>query len=200
MVCRISFAFVLLAILSKALPAEGFCALTLKIEKSDGTPAAGTWVDLVGPRGDVQKSEFVRGDTYRICDFGFGPHAIIVGSNECHPVTVSKLYLRLGHPILLHVRKNKCEDGGEHTGCDVYLRISDEHGKPIERATVSSEGHGWVNRADEFGRISSLLADGDRVLSVSADGYEPNTFSIRCENGTDVRREIVLSARKPGQP
>src|SRR5579884_2683988 len=87
-------ALVLLAA-AAAQGAQGFCALTLNIADPQGQPARRTWVQLIDPKGNVEKNELVRGPTVQFCDFGFGSHSVVVGPNLCHPTTISKIFLDL---------------------------------------------------------------------------------------------------------
>src|SRR5260370_549074 len=71
--------------------AEGFCGLSVGLLSSDGSPARLTPVRLVDPSGKTVYDEQVEGPTFQICDFGFGPHTLIIGYGFCYPVTISGL-------------------------------------------------------------------------------------------------------------
>jgi hypothetical protein len=45
---------------------------------------------------------------------------------------------------------------------------------------------------DEFGRVESLLAAGERETTVSVEGYQSRSVTMKCEEGRDVYQEIVL--------
>jgi hypothetical protein len=186
---------------SSVAASETFCALTLRIETSDGKPARRTWVQLIDPRGKVEKQELVEGDTFRACDFGAGPYSVRVGSNECHPVTVSNLRFRMGYPISFRVQKAQCEMATEHSGCELTLRVSDHNGRRLPAVEAYAEGKLCPERTDELGRVAALLAAGERAISVVASGYEPSSFRFSCEEGANVTREVTLmsaaTARKP---
>src|SRR5450755_3161993 len=96
-----------------------FCALSVKISNSDGRPINSTTVELFDSSGHVESRRTV-GAEFQICDFSFGPHTLRLGTNECFPLSVSNLEVRLGKPIALDVRLPKCVLGdimyGSSTG------------------------------------------------------------------------------------
>ena len=88
------------------------------------------------PTGVVVLRRQVTEATFRICDFGFGPHTLRVGINECLPVAISNLRVRLGSPISLKVIPNVCSYRDMRSACMVYFRVVDEAGRPIPDANL----------------------------------------------------------------
>ncbi len=114
---------------AKAAPAEDFCAVTLHVTSFDSGPITSLWVEILDSSANVVRREQMHGATFQICDFGFGPHTIRVGTNECLPVSISNVRLVFGSPLSLSVFLNSC--GYRDTmrnACFAYLRVTDEHG------------------------------------------------------------------------
>lgn len=185
----------LLLVLScrQVLALESFCALTLQIETPDGQPARRTWVELRDPTGKMVLQEQVHGPVLTICDFGPGPHSLTTGGNQCHPTTISNLYMKMGHPISLRVRQQKCEIySSEHSGCEFLARIRDERGRAISGARLLLNGFEGPERSDEFGRLVIWLVSAHNDVVADAPGYRPQSIAVQCESGDNLDREIHL--------
>ena len=101
------------------------------------------WMELVDSSGQVELRRTV-GAEFQICDFRFGPHTLRLGVNECFPLAVSNLEVRLGNPITLDVNLPKCAYGrpmyGSSTGelaCFTYFRTTTGDGAPLSQVEIS---------------------------------------------------------------
>src|SRR5689334_8618189 len=83
-----------------------FCALRFNVSSDIGHAVRSTWVELLDPEGRTVYRKMVVGSSGEICDFGFGPHKLRVGTNECYPTQVENVRLKLGTPIELSVILN----------------------------------------------------------------------------------------------
>ena len=172
---------------------EEFCALTLDVKTPDGTPTGNTWVELRDDAGNVELRKQMKGSELRICDFGFGKHSLVVGTNEAFPVTVSNILLRLGYPITLTVVLNAPQSGPLSSSCRVYFRIASSRGGPVAGAKVQREHSSYVGVADEYGRVETFLPtghEGDYV--VTRDGFKPGTAHLGCTGLTEIDSSITL--------
>src|SRR5258707_913557 len=87
---RLFSRFMLLFLLGASIrvaAAEDFCALSVDLVFHDGTPAKLQPVRLLDPAGNTVFDQQPGDSTVRICDFGFGPHKLVVGYKFCYPVT-----------------------------------------------------------------------------------------------------------------
>jgi hypothetical protein len=151
--------------------AEDFCAVTLDVAGFDGKPITSTWIELDDPSGKAVRSETMTGPTLKICDFGFGPHSLRVGTNECLPTTISNLRVVFGAPIHLKVVINGC-GWPELMGaaCRLFLRGVDSEGNPLPDVDISpSIGTNPAQRTDSYGRYQALMG-GSYNLKFSKQG------------------------------
>lgn len=86
-----------------------FCALSVELVPVRGTQLRHIPVRLLDQSGKAVFDEQVNNPAFRICDFGFGPHTLVVGSSNCHPMEIHGLRLRFGEPITLTVPLNECQ-------------------------------------------------------------------------------------------
>jgi hypothetical protein len=191
-------ALLLLAGSTSIHAAEGFCALTVNVTDSEGKSSTRTWVQLIDAGGKVVLNQMLVGPTLRMCDFGFGPHSLKIGTNECFPLTISNIRLHFGEPIRLGVQMNRCQGGGERTACLLYFRVKDPDNRPLFGVHVASDGHEWPSVSDEYGRIQAYFGPGETHITVKQDGYQTESFNVRCQDVEEHDREIVL--RQIGRP
>lgn len=131
------------------------------------------------------------GATARICDFGFGPHTIRVGTNECLPVAISNLQVVIGSPLSLDVTLNACGyRESMRNVCLLYVRTVEANGNAVSDANVSP----LAVTTDSYGRYQGLYK-GTRELSVSKDGFEAATAIARCRQNEEL--DITIVMRKP---
>lgn len=175
-----------------AARAEDFCAVTLNVVAADGRPITSTWIDLVDPSGNVVRREQMHGSTLRICDFGFGPHELRVGTNECLPVTISNIRLVFGSPLFLNVTLNACSFR-ERMGnaCLLYFRVTDEAGRPVPAAEFSPRFPAQEPRVDSFGRFQSLFG-GTQDFTFVAPGFQPTTVRAQCKETEEIDQMVVM--------
>lgn len=172
--------------------AEDFCAVTLNVVTADGRPITSTWIELVDPSGNAVRREQMHGSALRICDFGFGPHQLRVGTNECLPVTISNIRLIFGSPLFLNVTLNRC-GYRERMGnaCLLYFRVTDEAGRPVPAAEFSPGFPGQEPRVDSFGRFQSLFG-GTQDFTFNAPGFRPTTVRAQCKETEEIDRSVVM--------
>jgi len=172
--------------------AQEFCALTVDLQTFDGRPASRTPVTLVDSSGKVVFHDSVAGPRVQICDFGFGPHTLVVGS--CYKTEISKVVLRLGQPIHLAVRKSECPAEVSRTTCLVYFRIRDQSGAAVAEVELNWETReGPKGSSDAFGRVESFLPeDATGVAILSKTGYDAQRIGLQCADLGDIEREVVM--------
>lgn len=177
-----------------AVAAKDFCALTVGLLDSRGAPAKLTPVQLIDPSGKIVFDEQIEGPTARICDFGFGPHSLVVGYGFCYPVTISNLRLRVGRPIHLTVRLNACPpDNWGGSLCQVYLRVHESSGAAVPGARLARGDGTSDNLSDQYGRVQAFLVSGSSVAAtISKDGYTSQHLSLRCAHSEDIESEVIL--------
>jgi hypothetical protein len=93
-------ALLCLAAHGSPLLAAPACGLTVRV-LSGGKPAGISRVRLIAPDGTVERDDEVRGGEDKICDFGPGPHTLIVGEDQCYPTRITNIRLDLDHPLVL---------------------------------------------------------------------------------------------------
>ena len=128
--------------------AEDFWAVRPNVHFPNGSPITSTWIELIGPDGKTELREMI-GATARLCDFGFGPRTLRVGTNECLSAAISNLQVVIGSPLSLDVTVNGC--GYRETmrnACLLYVRTFDDNGNPVSDAKI---GPLAVN-TDSYGR------------------------------------------------
>lgn len=181
------------AVDGRARAAE-FCALTVDIIRPDGSPARFTPVRFLDPAGKALLDETVESSTLRICDFGFGPHTLVIGHSYCHPVAFEGLRLRLDEPIHLIARLNTCSrDRWPGNLCSVYLRVRDAGGGRIGGALLRWNAPTPGATSDSMGRLAAFLVGGDKTTAtVSKVGYVTSTLSLACAGSEDIEIEVVL--------
>jgi hypothetical protein len=179
--------------------AEDFCAITLKVTGPKGEPVTNTWIELVDPSGRVVLRERTQGSEHRICDFGFGPHTLRVGTNEFLPVAVSNLRLMLGAPQILHVILDARSYGHPmRSGCFVYFRTVDEDRKSLPGVSFSPQLNiKMPSTTDGFGRWQGLFG-GAHDLTFTKPGFAETATHIECKADEEVDVEVVM--RKRGTP
>ncbi len=185
--------------LSAASP--DFCALSVKVSSWDGKPINFTNMELVNPSGQVELRRTV-GSEFQICDFSFGPHTLRVGVNECFPMAVSNLEVKLGSPIMLDLRLPKCAYGrplyASSTGeraCSCYFRTTTGNGAPLSQVEISPQLGPDMSRTDSYGRWQGTMA-GAKEVTFSKPGYEPKTLSVRCPEAGPIEVSVPIVPRR----
>src|SRR5258708_724839 len=92
------FPLLLWLCLGSSIMAQGFCALTARLQGEDNGLIEGVRYQLLNPSGDITKAGVSEGALIRICDFGLGVHRLVVDPEGCFPMTVSGLSVDLAHP------------------------------------------------------------------------------------------------------
>jgi hypothetical protein len=177
-----------------------FCALSVKISDWDGKPINFTWMELVDSSGRVEVSRMV-GAEFQICDFKFGPHTLRLGANECFPLAVSNLEVRLGSPITLDVRLPKCAYGrpmySSYTGeraCFSYFRTTTGDGEPLSQVEISSKLGTDASLTDSYGRWQGIFA-GTKEMTFAKPGYSPKTLRVSCPEAGPLEVSVALTPR-----
>lgn len=172
--------------------AQEFCAVTLSVSGSDGAPITSTWIELVDPAGKVVRREMINGPTARICDFGFGPHTLRVGVNECLPVAVSNLRVVLGAPVHLDVMLSACgyRETARNT-CLVYFRTRDGDGSPVPSVNFAPRITDAPPLTDSYGRYQSLFL-GSRDITFTKAGFQPAVVHLKCQANEEIDQTVVM--------
>jgi hypothetical protein len=130
-----------------------------------------------------------------ICDFGFGPHQLRVGTNECLPTTISNLKLVFGSPLFLNVILNGCAYREQmRNACLIYFRVADNDGKPVPGAEFSPSLADQTPRVDTYGRYQGLFKGSHDVTFVAA-GFEAATVHLQCKEAEEVDQVVVMRRR-----
>jgi hypothetical protein len=174
--------------------AEEFCALSVDVLFHDGSRARLQPVQLIDSSGKVVFDQETEDSQLHICDFGFGPHKLVVGYGFCYQTTISGLQLRLGYPIHLTVRLNECPRDVWRGGCVVYLRVRESNGSPIDHVNVSLGPGPQSNVTDRFGRVEVRLGFGkSAVATISKDAYLSDFLPLRCAEAEEfIEKEIEI--------
>ena len=169
-----------------------FCAVTVKVSLPDGSPINSTWIELVDNSGRIVRRESV-GSEFQICDFGFGPHTLRVGTNECLPISISNLRVVIDKPLHLNVVMQPCFYGHvTRSDCLVYFRTVDSAQQPLPNVDLSPRLNAdKPARTDSFGRWQGVFR-GDFDINFTKPGYEPATASIHCKEDEEVDVEVVM--------
>jgi hypothetical protein len=174
---------------ASAAPREDFCAVTLHVVGPDGAPITSTWIELDDPSRRVVLREMMAGPTLRICDFGFGPHTLKVGTNECFPVVISDLRVVFGSPISLDVVLNACGYREiVRSACLLYFRVVDQDGHPVPDVGLARDG---LLKTDSYGRYQTLFR-GSLEFAFSKQGFAPETASVNCGSTEEIDLTVVL--------
>jgi len=183
---------------SRAL-ADEFCAVTLNVVGSDGLPIRRTWVQLLDDSGTAELNTMMEGSTLKICDFGFGPHSLRVGSNECLPVTISNLRVVVGYPIHLNVIMNPCGYRDVlRNACLLYLRVVDREGSAVPGADLLLRPIPEIQpetKTDSYGRYQGLFR-GSRDVIVTKEGFEPGRAHVHCSSTEELDIKVTMEKHK----
>lgn len=173
--------------------AAEFCAVTANVTDSNGKPASIVSFQLEDPAGKVVKSGINFGPQIEICDFGFGPHTLRVGTNECLPVTISDLRLVLGSPLRLRVILNACSHQWPRNACLLYLRVSDDGGNPVSGVRVVRNSRP-EEITDGYGRYQSLSRTTDLMLA--KEGFQDEKVHVDCRDDEEIDLPVTLKRRE----
>jgi hypothetical protein len=184
----------LLAIMLRSeVSAQDFCAVTATISDSAGRPIYRTWVQLEDSEGRVV-FRTQSGPLLEICDFGFGPHTLRVGTNTCLPVAISNLTVTLGYPIRLAVVLNSCPlypVPGNY--CPAMLRVVARNGNPIGGVLIHA---GFLKApivADGYGRADLRISRGtSQEITISHPDFRSKTLRLTCSGIESLDQQIVL--------
>ena len=173
--------------------AEEFCAVTLNVFGPHGEPNSSTWIELDDTTGNAVRRELMTGPTLYLCDFGFGPHTLRVGTNECLPVAISNLRAVFGSPITLNVTLNACGYNEKvRSGCLLYVRVVDDEGHPIPDVEFSPPGRAnEAPKTDSYGRYQVLFS-GMKHVTLSKHGFAPEAVSVLCQAKEEIDRQVVM--------
>lgn len=173
------------------LKAQDYCALIVDLQSANGSPAKSVPVRLYDPQGKLVLDELSSGPRVRVCDFGFGPHSLQIGYNHCFPTTFPNLRLRLGRPISLSVRLQRCEPDTWEGSCSLYLRISDGADRPLEGVALLIDRK-TVGLSDPFGRVEGFFLDQTVKAKVAKTGYGSQELELHCSQGEVFERALRL--------
>ena len=188
--------FALLGLFATCATAQDFCALTVHVTDGISGRPGTTWIHLEDASGKVVLRESKSGATWRICDFGFGPHVLRVGTNGCLPVAISNIRLVMDSPLELHVVLDSCGYREKmRNACMVYFRMVTDDGKPIAGATFAPSLTLEPPKFDSYGRYQELFK-GSHDLAFTAPGFESTTAHIECQETEEVDHLVVMHPRR----
>jgi hypothetical protein len=189
--------WLIVAVISSTAAAEDFCALTLTVTRSDGSLNRMARIQLVDESGHGELNEMMWGPTLKICDFGFGPHSLRVGTNECLPVTISNLKVVIGYPIHLNVVLNSCGyQDIMRNACFLYLRVLDIENNAVPGAVILLRPIPEIQpNTDAYGRYQGLFR-GTGDVTVTKEGYEPGMAHVRCVGTEELDVKVTMVKRK----
>lgn len=178
-----------------------FCALSVKISAPDGRAINTTWIELVDSSGHVESRRMV-GAEFQICDFSFGPHTLRLGTNECFPISVSNLEVRLGKPVTLDIKLPECVYGdamyGSSTGetaCFTYFRTPTGDGKPLSQVEISPKIGSGGTLSDSYGRLQGIVA-GTMEITFTKLGYSSRTLRVSCPRAGPLEVSVALTPQR----
>jgi hypothetical protein len=155
-----------------------------------GRPAS---VELVDSQGKTLIQTLTRNSQAELCDFGFGPHTIIVARDSCTPVVLQNIRLRIGETQKFYVVLNPCAHYFGTKGCSVYFRISSNVGGPLSNPHVSVSGLTEPLVADRYGRLSTALLSGSAATyDISAPEHERAILTVTCKEREEFEKAVVL--------
>jgi hypothetical protein len=182
-----------------SLFAASVCGLTVHVLSGE-KPASFSRVRLVAPDGTVVRDDEVRGGEDRICDFGPGPHTLIVGEERCFPTTITDVRLDLDRPLEFSVRLNWCREGMVTANlCRLLLRVADSLGRPIRDATATLPKRDPV-MTDDYGRaLIVALSEPKETLIITKPGFSPLNVEFSCMKlGTLEEKRVILTRAPEG--
>lgn len=175
------------------LSAETFCAVSVKVVNASGGSIASSWIELVDPQGRIVRRENIQGETFKICDFGFGPHTLRIGTNECLPVSISNLRVVFGHPLNLVAVLNACGYREQmRNACLLFARAVDSAHQPIAEVELLPKLGADIQTTDLYGRWQGLFK-GHKELVFAKNGFAPANLSLLCNADEEHDVEIVMT-------
>jgi hypothetical protein len=176
--------------------AADFCAVTLTILTPEAKPPKSTHIEVVDQKGKIERAFEAQGDTVQICDFGFGPHAIRVGSHGC-VTSISDVEMRFGYSIPLTAFLNGfcgwVDTMSSGNACELYVRVMNEYGSPVPNAQIQV----WSPpakpvTADSWGRYQGVYI-GDLEIVATKPGYENGSARATCKKNEHIDLPIVMN-------
>ncbi|MEP7367836.1 MAG: hypothetical protein ABI972_31630 [Acidobacteriota bacterium] len=176
---------------------QEMCGLTVKVITPVGAPFSGMPVQLIGPAGaTIQEQSTDAQGIARFCDFGFGPHTLLVDDKTCLPVVVKNVRLDLRAEQTVTIVKNSCAHWMGSRGCSVYLRVGDESKRAIPSPLLEVEGVAEPIDGDRFGRLRATLSPNSSArFRVSAGGYLSRNIEIPCSQFEDIELNVTLNSK-----
>lgn len=162
---------------------DNFCAIKLIVTTDDGRPIPSTAAELRDRSGRVVARTPIKNGTGEFCDFGIGPHSILIGGNSCGAVEIKNVHLRYKLPQTFDVILNLCLGEGDEEGnaCFKYVRVLGDDGKPISYAHVERVSSSETNLTDRYGRIFLTVDPGKQDSFVfSKEGYKSSKLQFNC--------------------
>ncbi len=176
------------------LLAQDFCAVKLIVTTHNGMPVADTSAEIRDESGQVVGRTRVVNGKAEFCDFGFGPHSILVGGSQCAAVELKDVRLRFGLPQTFQVILNLCMDyGTQGNACFYYFRVSSENGEPLSSVNVSNQKISKYSVTDRYGRVQAAVGIGQKdVFQFTKQGYQPERFSMSCDSLKETEEKAIV--------
>jgi len=176
-----------------------FCALSITVVSPNGlTIPYPLPITLVDSTGRVEEQTTTRDGKASFCDFGFGDHTVIVGSEEgCGSVVMPHIRLRLGSHQELKIVHNICSGVGEggRLNCAFYLRIRSDNGQKLAGAELWSQGN-LLLKADQYGRALVPVTKGTtREYEVRSPCHQNDEIHLSCTHNEESEREVILHSK-----
>lgn len=174
---------------------EPFCAVTIEVRDSNGTPLAGEYrfVDITDKTVASGRVTAGRADA---CDLDFGFFTLKVMSSGYYATRVEGVHLVYGESQRIEVVLNRYRwHGMTDTRCLCYFRVKDRKNEPIQGVEVTAEGKAF--RTDRYGRVqvqSPSMIDID--VRFEKKGFLPVTERINCRSAPQKQtyRYVVLES------
>lgn len=170
------------------------CAVQIRISDSDGNVPTHATARLVDPSGKVIATQAAHGGAVEFCDFGFGPHSIIVAVAPCFEATMRGVVNHWHRKQVFDVVVLECDiRDGFQEGCFVYVRVLSKDQKPIQGAAVRLRDSITVLKTDEFGRAMTGLPQGGKDAVMISYGGSVISRPVRCgQPARNVEVEVAF--------
>ena len=181
------------------LAAADFCAVYLNIIDSHGKPTDAP-VELIDQDGHVETSLIAHGKA-SICDIGFGPHTIRIGTDKCSGyVTIHGVSLVHGFSRTFTAVWDGCPTGVDMMtlppSCQVAFRVTSPDGKKLIEAEATKEGDATKYHADSYGRFFLAVRNGAaKNFTFSAPGYVDTVVHLSCKRYENIEKSVQLTPK-----
>lgn len=172
MICNTATTFFLAALLVHS------CDLRVILRDYSGRPTD-TQVAIVDMKGTELASVNSQKGIAEFCDLGMVTFNIIVGGDACGQVYVRRLSVRPGFTREVPIYFRNCHGFSILQGCEILLRVKDQHGAVVSGAVVSAGSLSL--RTDRFGRVRIPVdTSSESYVTVTASGLARLHTALTC--------------------